>query len=322
MKPGRGRPVRFLAVVTTGWIGMRVVLLRPDAVEVVGQGAAVLGVPRVVAAEAVPVADRGKAIARPVSQRTTRPRTVVAETVAPSLDLALTVPVEVGAAEPVGGDTVSGPLLPLPDLPPSRARPGLSGTAWVALRGGAGTGGPVQLGGGQAGARLRLPIGHTNRVAMIGRVAAPLTGQGSEAALGIEWRPVGNAVAMVAERRVSLDGGADATGLGVIAGIDRAVSERIVIEGYGQAGIVLRSGTEPYADGAARVLYTVGRLRVGAGSWGAAQRQGARFDIGPSAVAELPVGKQTMRLSLDWRQRVAGNAAPGSGLAVTLGSDF
>ena len=38
MTPGRGRPVRFLAVVAVGWVGMRVLLLLPDAVEVVTRG--------------------------------------------------------------------------------------------------------------------------------------------------------------------------------------------------------------------------------------------------------------------------------------------
>ncbi|MGN7159011.1 hypothetical protein [Sphingomonas sp. SAFR-052] len=203
-------------------------------------------------------------------------------------------------------------------------RPRLSGSAWLAVRGGSAIGGPVQLGGGQAGVRVRLPVSASNRIALVGRVAAPLAGQGSEAAIGVEWRPGGGAVAVVAERRIALDGGGNGTGLGVITGLDRAIGERIVVEGYAQAGVVLRAGTQPYADGAARALYRIGsgRLRLGVGSWGVAQREGARLDIGPSAVAVLPLGSQTVRLSLDWRQRVVGRAAPGSGLALTLGSDF
>ena len=324
MTPGRGRPVRFLAVVTVGWVGMRVVLLLPDAVEVVTRGAAVLGVPRVVAAPTVD--NRVLPTGFPQAIAQTFPRSggsAVGVVPVDRVKLALAVAIEPAVAPPV--EAVSqAPILPRPDLPPGVVRPGLTGSAWVALRGGSATGGPVQLGGGQAGVRLRLPMGASDQVALVGRVAAPLAGQGSEAAFGLEWRPGGGAVAIVAERRVALDRGGDGTGLGVIAGLDRAIGERIVVEGYGQAGVVWRAGTQPYADGAARALYRVGfgHLRLGIGSWGVAQREGARIDVGPSAVAVLPIGKQPVRLSIDWRQRVAGKAAPGSGLALTLGSDF
>ncbi len=324
MTPGRGRPVRFLAVVTIGWVGMRVVLLLPDAVEVVTRGAEALGVPDVVAAPAVDNRHVPTIYPRIVPQVYPRSRNSVAF-VAPTdrVELALAVAVAPAVARPTEAAS-DPPVLPRPDLPPGIARPGLTGSAWVAMRGGAATGGPVQLGGGQAGARLRLPVSASNRVALVGRVAAPLAGQGSEAAVGVEWRPGGGAVAVVAERRIALDRVGGATGLGLVAGLDRAIGERMTVEGYGQAGVVLRAGTQPYADGAVRALYRVGsgRLRLGIGSWGVAQREGARVDIGPSAVAVLPIGKQPVRLSIDWRQRVAGKAAPGSGLAVTLGSDF
>lgn len=331
MTPGRGRPVRFLAIVSVGWIGTRVVLLLPDAVAVVGQGASVLGVPRVVAA---PSGNLSPAMpprfprSYPQTFPQDRPQSAAARRPDPApvemVDLALVAPVEPASAAPVAVTASAGPLLARPDLPPSLVRRGLTGSAWFAARGGAATGGPVQLGGGQAGVRVRLPIAAGDRVALVGRVAAPLAGRGSEAALGVEWRPGGGTVAIVAERRMALDGGADGTGLGVIAGIDRAIGERIVVEGYGQAGMVVRAGAEPYADGAVRMLYRVGhgRLRLGVGSWGVAQREGARVDIGPSAVAMVPLGGQVVRLSLDWRARVAGKAAPGSGIALTLGSDF
>ncbi|KQN81249.1 hypothetical protein ASE91_10470 [Sphingomonas sp. Leaf62] len=320
--------MRFLAVVTAGWIGMRVVLLLPDAVEVVTRGAAGLGMPRVVAA---PVATahglrtsypQGSTVPFPPSYPQ-KNRSVVGAVPLDRVDFALVAPVATAVALPDNA-VAETPVLPRPDLPPTVARPGLTGSAWMAVRGGSATGGPVQLGGGQAGVRLRLPVAANDRLAVVGRVAAPLAGQGSEAAVGVEWRPGGGPVAIVAERRIALDRGANGTGLGVIAGLDRMIGERIVVEGYGQAGVVLRAEAQPYADGAVRALYRVGsgRLRIGVGSWGVAQREGARVDIGPSAVVVLPVAKQAVRLSLDWRQRVAGRAAPGSGLALTLGSDF
>ena len=57
-------------------------------------------------------------------------------------------------------------------------------------------------------------------------------------------------------------------------------------------------------------------------SMGGAQRGAARVDIGPSAGLVVPVGASAVRVTLDWRQRIAGDAAPGSGPALSIGSDF
>jgi hypothetical protein len=99
------------------------------------------------------------------------------------------------------------------------------------------------------------------------------------------------------------------------------------LDAYGQAGAVWRGRIDPFADGALRVTHEVAsigkaRLSLGGGIWGAAQRDAARLDVGPSAVATLPLAGQPVKLSIDWRQRVAGNARPGSGPALTLGADF
>ncbi len=82
-----------------------------------------------------------------------------------------------------------------------------------------------------------------------------------------------------------------------------------------------------YADGAIRVARTVdfgqGRsLALGGGLWGAAQPDAARLDISPSDVLRLPVAFHAVALALDWRDRIAGAAKPGSGVALTLASDF
>ncbi|MDQ2891489.1 MAG: hypothetical protein M3R64_00165, partial [Pseudomonadota bacterium] len=67
-----------------------------------------------------------------------------------------------------------------------------------------------------------------------------------------------------------------------------------------------------------------GRLGVdvGVGAWGGAQRGASRLDIGPSAGMVIPVGGTAVRVTLDWRHRIAGSAAPGSGPALSIGSDF
>ena len=339
MTPARGRPLRFLALITVGWVGMRVALLWPDGlpperwVRIVLPGGA--GVPVVQPIAAVyrrgAIPQPGQATAAAVVAVASAGRSGVdARSVGPAVAadpdrvrLALLALVGFASAERV--DRTAAPILSPPV--PTASGPRMSVSLWALARPGAATGGPVQLGGGQAGMRVRMPVTPDGRAAVAARIATPLTGQGREAALGIEWRPLPVPVAIVVERRVALDHGRSGTGVGLIAGIDRGLAGNLAIEAYGQAGAVARDGIEPYADGAARVLHpvaTIGRstIRLGIGSWGGAQREGARVDIGPSAVASLPVGRGAVRLSLDWRQRIGGNAAPGSGPALTIGNDF
>lgn len=63
--------------------------------------------------------------------------------------------------------------------------------------------------------------------------------------------------------------------------------------------------------------------RIGAGLWAAGQRGAQRLDLGPVASLSGRVGSGPyLRLELDWRLRLAGNAAPGSGPALVLASSF
>ena len=63
-------------------------------------------------------------------------------------------------------------------------------------------------------------------------------------------------------------------------------------------------------------------LRLGALAVGAAQPGAARVDVGPRLTLRLPQVGEGSRIALDWRQRIAGDARPASGLALTLASDF
>ena len=65
-----------------------------------------------------------------------------------------------------------------------------------------------------------------------------------------------------------------------------------------------------------------GRIDLGLGAWGAAQRGASRVDAGPWLSTALPVAGRSLRLSLEWRQRLAGRATPSSGPALTIGTDF
>lgn len=99
-------------------------------------------------------------------------------------------------------------------------------------------------------------------------------------------------------------------------------------EAYGQAGYVAGGFATPFADGqfrADRSLFASGgfEARLGGGVWGGVQKGAGRFDAGPSAMLAFPLGRGAFgRLAADWRFRLAGDAEPGSGPAVTLSAGF
>ncbi|WP_139810160.1 hypothetical protein [Sphingomonas azotifigens] len=203
-------------------------------------------------------------------------------------------------------------------------------SGWLVVRPGRGIGAAPtasQIGGSQFGVRLRYALDRADRLAAYGRIAGPAQGRGTEAALGVEWQPTALPVRLTVEQRFGLDGMRGGPGIGVVAGTDRRLLGGVRLEGYGQAGMIARAQVEPYADGALRVTVPAARRRdvrlaIGMGAWGAAQRETQRLDLGPSIVAGLPIGPVQARLILDWRQRVMGDARPGSGAALTLASDF
>lgn len=107
---------------------------------------------------------------------------------------------------------------------------------------------------------------------------------------------------------------------------------RIQLEAYGQAGWVGGKFATPFADGQMTLAREVAsfagsatapvRLSVGGGAWGGAQRDADRVDIGPHMRLEWQMGSVPARLSVDWRERISGDAAPESGLAATLSTSF
>jgi hypothetical protein len=104
------------------------------------------------------------------------------------------------------------------------------------------------------------------------------------------------------------------------------------LETYVQGGWV--GGNDPtlFIDGQASLTREItalaghsgDRLRfsLGAGVWGGAQEGAHRVDIGPTLRLDLAIGAVPARVSLDWRERVGGDAGPESGLAVTLATSF
>lgn len=205
-------------------------------------------------------------------------------------------------------------------------RPGRSPTA--SAEAGAAAGG--QLGGSQAGMRIDYLLAPRSalRPAAYARVTAALKRpHAPEAAAGIAIRPVGVLpVSIGLERRVALGaGGRDAFALLAAGGFGpRPVAAGVIADGYAQAGVVGFRRTDGFVDGRLSLLAPVSRspLSVGMTLSGGAQPGASRLDIGPEARVRLPLADRAARLSVEWRQRVAGRAAPGSGLAITLAADF
>ncbi|GAB5489160.1 MAG: hypothetical protein Pars2KO_27300 [Parasphingorhabdus sp.] len=101
----------------------------------------------------------------------------------------------------------------------------------------------------------------------------------------------------------------------------------VFLETYGQAGYVFQRDDSYFFDGSITLqkkLAAVGTAQISLGGavWAGGQEGVQRLDIGPRVSVRLPLGTIATQASVDWRQRVAGNAEPGSGLAVSLTTSF
>ena len=193
---------------------------------------------------------------------------------------------------------------------------------------------PASYGASQAGVvlRYRLSMGG-HRLTAYTRLASALGGSRQrEAAAGLSARPLPRLPVIAAvELRVQNDraGTRHRPVASVITQLPPIpLPEDLRAEVYVQAGYAAGKDPTPFADGQIRLDRRTGgmggaELRLGLGAWGGAQRGAARLDIGPAAAAQLPLGRRgSARVALDWRFRVAGNAAPASGPAITLSTGF
>ncbi len=336
---GAGRPLRFITATLGGWTLLRVAMLWPVVETAVRQ----LPVPVLIARMPdPPVMSLATPQGRHRMAQLRRATHSVSPPVAPMTAgsdrraaLAMLGLIRFGPAQYV----TSAFATPPPESPLYGAVPRAgtspasrwSASMWFLARGGSGLGSGAyggQLGGGQAGLRLAYDIVDHHRLAIVGRIATPLAGAGREAAIGVEWQPTRLPIRLVAEQRIAIDGGGGGPSIGIVGGAGPApIGGQFRIEGYAQAGIIERGGVIGFGDGAVRLNRPVARVGhavvdLGAGAWGGIQPGAQRLDIGPSLGVSAPVAGRSLRLSLDWRERVGGQALPGSGLALTIGSDF
>ena len=179
------------------------------------------------------------------------------------------------------------------------------------------------LGASQAGARLFYNF--TPAVAAVLRSSSVVNRRGGEVAAGIRARPLRSLPLWItAERRQRLGrygGGRNAFALFAETGLyGRPLAWGFTLDGYAQAGVVGLGSRDLFADGGAAVTRPLFRqFSGGFGVWGGIQPGLYRVDAGPRVTMKV---RRNVKVHLDYRQRLAGNARPGSGPVLTLAGDF
>ena len=179
------------------------------------------------------------------------------------------------------------------------------------------------LGGSQAGARLTFWIRPGLAASL--RTSTPLGGaRGGEVALGLRYQPFHNLpISVTAERRQRFGraGGRNDFALFVEGGLwDRPMPAGFRLNAYAEAGVVGVKSHDLFGDGAFTLTRPLwGRISGGFGVWGGYQPGLYRLDAGPRLT--IAMGK-SMRVHVDYRQRLRGTAFPSSGPAVTIAGDF
>jgi hypothetical protein len=194
---------------------------------------------------------------------------------------------------------------------------------------------PATYGASQAGSVLRYQLAMQNprQPTAYLRTTSTLGGiTETSAALGLSARPVPSIPIIAAiEGRITEQGGSHRLQpaiMAVTAVPPLSLPGSLRAEVYGQGGYVGGRYATPFADGQVRVdrpLAAVGRAqaRVGGGVWGGIQKGASRLDAGPGATVSMPLSAKVFgRLAVDWRFRVAGNAEPDSGPALTVAAGF
>lgn len=148
-----------------------------------------------------------------------------------------------------------------------------------------------------------------------------------ELSAGVRWQPLPHLPVSLSVERRFRPTRADANAAYLAGGTSLALPRAFRMDAYAQAGIVSGSAAGPFFDFSARadrkfVQYRTSTARAGAGLWGGGQSGVFRIDVGPTVRTDIAIARTNLRLSADWRIRIAGDAAPASGPAMTLSTSF
>ena len=216
--------------------------------------------------------------------------------------------------------------------------------AWAFWRQGS-NGAPISqgrvpvYGASQAGAKLEYraaPSSRNDPRLYLRAYRALVSGGETEVAAGASARPFGAVpVRIAAELRATENRFGTELRPAIVAVSElpaHGLPAGFRLEAYGGAGYVGGDDATLFADGQMSVTRELAqfegpaesraRLSLGAGAWGGAQEDASRVDVGPTMRVDLRIGEVPARISVDWRERVGGDAAPDSGIAATLSTRF
>jgi len=240
-------------------------------------------------------------------------------------------------APPPGVPAAAPVLASLPQDAPRYTGSRWSADGWLMLRHDTTTpvvSGRPSYGRSQAGGvvryRLAPPSAHGPQAYL--RASSAVSGPRDEdLAAGLSGRPLPRVpLRIAAEARLSrTDAGTELrpAAIAVTEFPPLELPHRVRAEAYVQGGYVGGRFATAFVDGQGRIERPVARLggtevTAGAGVWGGAQKGAARLDIGPTAAVSFRLGETRGRLAADYRFRMAGDADPASGPALTLSAGF
>lgn len=362
MSMARSRPFTLLLLIATGWLTLRLMVPGLAPLPPVNSGAVVAAAAQIAPAMEVTRREHSNAGIFPGPRPSSRPATGEGmprqseQTLAAGISRWAQAPLPPRVIRPApSAPFLAGPTpIPMPPGPPPAAFPPsppprtdsrharphafrsdrFALSAWLLARGGDGAPaltGASALGSSQAGLRAAWRLDRADRVEAFGRLSTTgRPGDGAEAAVGVALRPhLRLPVQLVAERRQALagEGGRSAFAAYAVGGIDSVRAGPLLVDAYGAAGVVGSRSRDLFAEGSAVARLPVARLgpvdlSAGGGVWAAAQPGTSRIDGGPRAQLRWRDGPIRPVISLDWRQRIAGDARPQSGPALTVGVDF
>jgi hypothetical protein len=188
-----------------------------------------------------------------------------------------------------------------------------------------------QYGGSQSGFVVAVPLLAPQDGPSEAKIALQMRGATAhddlderEFSAGLRWRPIKKIpLSLTLERRFRNDR-KDSFGAYLAGGEAFDLPFQSRLESYAQAGYITGKAGGPFFDFSARAERKLGAspLSAGFGLWGGGQTGIFRIDAGPTITHSFEIADTPFRVSADWRTRIAGDAAPASGPAVTLSTSF
>lgn len=249
-----------------------------------------------------------------------------------------TVYVDTPPPMPIANTSALATALLLPAAPQKPGTSPFSLYAYSFIRAGGSRGVPLgsgQYGGSQSGliatyalSRFGTDPGKPRLAILLRGAIAHDNPAEREVALGLRWRPVRQIPVSLSVERRFRHAREDAYSAYVAGGVsEQRLPFDFRLDTFAQAGFVSNRGGGLFFDASTRAdrhVASMGAVPIsaGLGLWAGGQEDVFRVDAGPSITGKIPVADTQLRISADWRFRIAGDARPASGPALTLSTAF